>query len=75
MLVAQGGQVDQAGRLFRRAVAADPRNANAQANLALYWLNEGRPQDALTHAQQALALDPDQGTALQVLDVLRQSAG
>ena len=64
-----------ASGLFRRAVEADPQNANAQANLALYFLNEGRAEDALRHAQLALALDSGQGTALQVLEILRQAAG
>ncbi|WP_412061004.1 tetratricopeptide repeat protein [Rubrivirga sp. IMCC45206] len=75
VLLAQQGDVARAARLFRRAVEADPQNANAQANLALYYLNEGRAEDALRHAQLALGLDSGQGTALQVLEILRQSAG
>lgn len=69
VLLAQAGS-EGAGAYLQRAVAADGRNANAHANLALFLVNEGRPQEALASARQALALNPRQATALQVMAVL-----
>ncbi len=70
VLLAQAGDTAAGGSYLRRAVAADGRNANAHANLALFFVNEGRPDDAFASAQQALSLNPQQATALQVMAVL-----
>ena len=66
-LLAQQGDVAQAGRLFARAATADPRNANARANYALFLVNSNRLPEALAEAQAALALNPQQATAQQVV--------
>ncbi len=73
-LLAQAGDVPQAGRLFARAATADPRNANARANYALFLINSNRPQEALAEAQAALALNPQQATARQIMQVLQGAA-
>ena len=73
-LLAQSGDVAQAGRLFARAATADPRNASARANYALFLVNSNRPQEAVDEAQAALALNPQQPTALQIMQALQSAA-
>ena len=73
-LLAQTGDVPQAGRLFARAATADPRNANARANYALFLVNSNRPNEAVAEAQAALALNPQQQTALQIMQALQAAA-
>ena len=70
-LLAQTGDVPQAGRLFARAAVADPRNADARANYALFLVNSNRPAEALAEAQAALAINPQQATAQQVASALQ----
>ena len=70
-LLAQSGDVGQAGRLFAQAARADPQNANARANYALFLINSNRPAEAFAEAQAALALNPQQPTALQIVQALR----
>jgi Flp pilus assembly protein TadD len=70
-LVASTGNVSEAEALFRRAVAVAPRNANARANLALALAQRGDSAGALAEAQAALAIDPAQPTARQVLEAVR----
>ncbi len=73
-LLAQSGDIPQAGRLFARAATSDPRNANARANYALFLANSNRPQEAYAEAQAALALNPQQATAQQILQALQNAA-
>jgi tetratricopeptide (TPR) repeat protein len=64
MLQAQGlalvdeGQVDEAIELFGQAVAADPANAAAHANLGNALATEGRFEESLVAITDALRLSP-----------------
>jgi Flp pilus assembly protein TadD len=58
MALARRGDSSEARAEFERAVAADPRYAEANNNLAAMLLSEGRLQDGLTHAERAIAVQP-----------------
>jgi len=51
--------LDDAEKRFRRAMALDPRFAEAQVRLGAVLTKRGRPQDAVTELERALALPLD----------------
>ena len=53
------GMVDQAERLYRQAIAADPRNSIAVVGLARVALEHSDDVEAYRRAQQALQIDPE----------------
>jgi serine/threonine protein kinase/tetratricopeptide (TPR) repeat protein len=63
---------DQAGATadFSRALKIDPRNPRAHLGKALLVRRED-PKAALEHAEQALAVEPDFGDALQLRALIR----
>jgi Flp pilus assembly protein TadD len=53
------GLIDNAERLYRQAVAIDPKNSIAVTGLARVALERGDQRGAYTFARKALTLDPD----------------
>jgi cytochrome c-type biogenesis protein CcmH/NrfG len=64
------GMVDQAERLYRQAVNADPQNAMAVVGLARVALEHGDEAEALRLAQLALEIDPENVAATRLVDRL-----
>jgi len=52
------GEVTEAERLFREAVATDPANATAHADLGYLLSATGRHRDGIAASEAAIALDP-----------------
>lgn len=62
------GLIDKAERLYRQAIAADPRNSIAVVGLARVALERGDEAGALWQARRALAIDPDNPAARRLVD-------
>jgi Tfp pilus assembly protein PilF len=60
------GRLDQAERLYWQAVETDARNAIAIVGLARVALERGDERTAAEFARRALALDPENATALRL---------
>jgi type IV pilus assembly protein PilF len=60
----QQGQVEEAERQARIAVAADPRSGDAHTILAVVLEQRGRMADAGAEYAKAVALEPQRGTVL-----------
>jgi tetratricopeptide (TPR) repeat protein len=60
------GMLDQAEDLYRRTAEQDPRNAIAVVGLARVSLERGDEAGALAHARAALAIDPENSTAIRL---------
>lgn len=59
IVLAQQGRLEEAAPLFASAVAADPGNAMANANMANVLVCLGKPDQALPYLDSAIALEPD----------------
>jgi Flp pilus assembly protein TadD len=68
------GRLDEAIPWFRRAVEAEPRNANARRILATALLDRGDAPGAVAQAREAVALSPND-PALRDLLVRAEAAG
>ena len=66
---------EEAGRFLRQAVTLDPTNAAFECNLADWLVARGLCEEARSHYQRALALEPDHGPARAGLARARQGTG
>ena len=66
------GLVDQAERLYAQAAAADPKNAIAVIGLARVQLERGDEAGSYALVLRALAIDPENATALRMEARLRE---
>lgn len=77
-LMLQQGRYDDAAAFFKEAISANPENDSAYAELSTCLLEmEGRRKDALLAIDEAIALDPEQGSyrALRALVLCRLDRG
>ena len=76
---ASAGRWDEAREAYLAAIAASPESPFLHRDLARAERRAGRDEDALAHARQALALDPDDARAhvivAEVLDAQGDFAG
>jgi tetratricopeptide (TPR) repeat protein len=56
--LAERGDADRALLAYKQAVAMEPRSADAQEALALYYIELQRPREAIPHLQTAYSLNP-----------------
>ena len=66
------GLVDQAERMYAQVAAADPKNAIAIIGLARVQLERGDEAGAHALVLRALAVDPENATALRMEARLRE---
>lgn len=69
------GVYDQAVTYFRKVVARDPRNFEAQFNLALAYLNWGRLSNAVSEFNTAVKLNPSSAEAWSNLALAYDNLG
>ena len=71
MLEAREGTLEEAGRSFARAVEVAPEETPALANLATFYEQQGRREDAARLYERVLARDPTDVIAARRLAALR----
>lgn len=64
------GQVDEAIRLWRIALAANPAQTGIRMNIAQAYFRTNRRKEATTELEQVLRYDPDQPAARRMLNQL-----
>lgn len=68
--------VEGAIAAYKRAITLDPASADIPADLADLYMDEGRAQEAIATAEQALKISPQNFTAHRVLGMIyAQTAG
>lgn len=73
MLARRAESVDDfaaAEAAFRRALALDPKAADLHAELAAFYARQNRANDAVTAAEQAIALDADSEEGHRILGLV-----
>jgi tetratricopeptide (TPR) repeat protein len=68
------GLLDDAERIYRSVLEADPRNGIAAVGLSRVALERGDEAGALALARAALDIDPDNATARRMVDRLEEVA-
>ena len=66
------GRVDEAIAAYQRAIAIDPRHANAHNNLGAVLRAAGRPEEAEVAYRTAISLDPGHVDAYTNLGISAQ---
>ena len=69
------GRLDEAERLYRQALDADPRNAIATVGLARLAVERGDDAEAYRLAGRALELDPENAAAVRLAMRLHEVLG
>ena len=69
------GRLDDAERLYRKALEADPRNAIAVVGLARLSIERGDDLEAYRLAGRALELDPENAAAVRMAMRLHEVLG
>jgi DNA-binding winged helix-turn-helix (wHTH) protein/tetratricopeptide (TPR) repeat protein len=72
ILLAEQGRFSEALEHAKRALAADPMNANHQADLGLIFFWAGKHEEAAEQLQSALAKDPGSHRAHLVLGMVQE---
>jgi tetratricopeptide (TPR) repeat protein len=65
-------QADSATAAFQQAIALDPTSVKAFYNFATHLYSQGRKQDALTYANQALAREPGHSASMNLVRLIEQ---
>lgn len=73
LVLAMLGRIDEGIRALEEAVRLDARDATAHLNLAVAYAQAGRIADARTHAEAALAIDPNYERARGLGQALRRN--
>ena len=68
------GLLDQADRIYRTVLEADPRNGIAAVGLSRVALERGDDAGAHALARAALEIDPENATARRMIDRLEEVA-
>lgn len=71
----QGGKTTAAVKEFERAVHLAPENLGMRTHLAWMLLNQGRPEEALSHFQVLLSQKPDLKEAIYGLAMAKMRLG
>ncbi|MGH9371904.1 MAG: tetratricopeptide repeat protein [Vicinamibacterales bacterium] len=71
----QDGQLERAAQAYRRAIAADPRLAEAHANLGAVLARLGQYEEAVASYERALAINPRLNAARLNLGLAHYRAG
>ena len=70
-----GDDIDGAITAYKKAMDLDPSASEIPAELAALYLRQNKVQDAMTAAEQALKIEPDNAEANRVLGIVYAALG
>ena len=70
-----GGDVKNAERMFRQALAINPRSVEAEVSLASLLVNTHRLDEGIEHVRTALEIDPQSAQAYSCLAIAQAGRG